>query len=50
MCKMFADNTSLFSKLLDSNKSFTELNIDLEKIGRWAYQRKQINKTIFSRK
>ena len=32
MCKIFADDTSLFSKVLDINKSVTELNTDLEKI------------------
>ena len=31
MCKIFADDTSLFSKVLDINKSVTELNTDLEK-------------------
>ena len=31
MCKIFADDTSLFSKALDINKSVTELNTDLEK-------------------
>ena len=29
---MFADDTSLSSKVLDINKSVTELNTDLEKI------------------
>ena len=38
MCKIFADDTSPFSKVLDINKSVTELNTDLEKIGQWAYQ------------
>ena len=32
MCKIFADDTSLFSKVLDLSKSVTELNTDLEKI------------------
>ena len=32
MCKIFADDTSLFSKVLDVNKSVIELNADLEKI------------------
>ena len=31
MCKMFADDTSLFSKVLDVNKSVVELNADLGK-------------------
>ena len=32
MCKIFADDASLFSKVLDIDKSVTELNPDLEKI------------------
>ena len=36
MCKSFVDDTSLFSKILDINKSVTELNTDLE--SQWAYQ------------
>ena len=36
MCKTFADNTSLFSKVLGINKSVTELNTDLEKISQWV--------------
>ena len=31
MCKIFADDTSLFSKVLHVNKSVIELNADLEK-------------------
>ena len=59
MCKIFADDTSLFSKVLDINKSVTELNTDLEKISQWAYQwkmqfnpdpNKQANEIIFSPK
>ena len=59
MCKLFANDTSLFSKVLDINKSVTELNTDLEKISQWSYQwkmqfnldpNKQANKTIFSSK
>ena len=59
MCKIFADDTSLFSKVLDVNKSVIELNDDLEKINQWAYQwkiqfnpdpNKQANEVIFSRK
>ena len=34
---IFADDTSLFSKVLDINKSATELNADFEKISQWAY-------------
>ena len=59
MCKIFADDTSLFSKVLDVNKSAIELNADLEKINQWADQwkmelnpdpNKQANEVIFSRK
>ena len=59
MCKIFADDTSLFSKVLDINKSVTELNTNLEKISQWAYRwkmqfnpdpNKQANEIIFSRK
>ena len=38
MCKIFADDTSLFPNLLDINKSIAELNTGLEKISQWAYQ------------
>ena len=38
ICKIFADDTSPFSKALDMNKSVTELNTDLEKISEWGYQ------------
>ena len=37
MCKIFADDASLFSKVFDVNKSVTELNTDLEKISQLAY-------------
>ena len=56
MCKIFANDTFLFSKVLDINKSVTELNTDLEKISQWAYQwkmqfnpdpNKQANEVIF---
>ena len=59
MCKIFADDTSLFSKVLDVNESAKTLNIDLEKINQWAFQwkmqfnpdpNKQANEVIFSRK
>ena len=59
MCKILADDTSIFSKVLDINKSVTELNTDLEEISQWAYQwkmqfnpdpNKQANEIIFSRK
>ena len=38
ICKMFADNTSLFSKVKDSNLSLSDLNYDLETINQWAHQ------------
>ena len=38
MCTFFADDTSLFSKVLHINKFVTELSTDLEKISQWAYQ------------
>ena len=59
MCKIFADDTSLFSKLQNINKSANELNRDLEKVSNWAYQwrmqfnpdpNKQANKVILSQK
>ena len=59
ICKIFADDTSLFSKVLDVNKSVNELSSDLERINQWAYQwkmkfnpdpKKQANEVIFSRK
>ena len=59
MCKIFADDTSLFSKVLDVNESAKTLNIDLEKINQWAFQwkmqfnpdpNKQANEVILSRK
>ena len=52
-------DTSLFSKVLDVNESTKKLNIDLEKIGEWAFQwkiqfnpdpNKQSNEVIFPRK
>ena len=58
-CKIFADDTSLFSKVEDVNRSANELNCDLEKLTKWAYQwkmqfnpdpNKQANVVIFSRK
>ena len=57
MCKIFAHTTSLFWKVLDLNRSLTELNTDLEKTSPWVYQWKmqfnpdsneQINKVIWS--
>ena len=37
ICKIFADDTSLFSKVLDINESANKLNTDLEKITKWAH-------------
>ena len=57
LCKIFADDTSLFSKVYDIHKSASKLNDDLEKISYWAYQwkmhfnpdpNKQANEVIFS--
>ena len=38
VCKIFADNTSLFSKVIDKNNSNSQLNSDLAKISKWAFQ------------
>ena len=57
--KLFADGTSLFSVVHDSNISANELNNDLQKISEWAYKwkmsfnpdlNKQAQEVIFSRK
>ena len=57
--KLFADDTSLFSVVHNANTTAKELNNDLVKISRWAYQRKmsfnpdpskQAQEVIFSRK
>ena len=37
-CKIFADDTSLLSKVYDIYKSASKLNHDLEKISQWADQ------------
>ena len=59
ICKIFVDDTSLFSKGLDANESTKKLNFDLQKISEWAIQwkmqfnpdpNKQTNEDIFSRK
>ena len=59
ICKTFADDTSLFSKVYDIDISAKELNSDLEKISKWAFQwkmqfnhdpNKKANEVIFSRK
>ena len=55
--KIFADDTSLFSKVFNINESTNYLNTDLEKISQWVYQwkiqfnpdlNKQANEVIFS--
>ena len=59
ICKIFADDTSLFSKIIDTKNSQSTLNSDLEIIKNWPYQRKmqfnpdpkkQAKEVIFSRK
>ena len=37
ICKIFADDISLFSKVLDVNESTKKLILDLEKINEWAF-------------
>ena len=58
-CKLFADDTSLFSVVHDIDTSANDLNHDLEKISEWAFQwkmnfnpdhTKQAQEVIFSRK
>ena len=57
--KLFSNDTSLFSVVQDENASARELNDDLEKINKWAFQwkmsfnpdlSKQAQEVIFSRK
>ena len=59
LCKIFADDTSLFLKVYDIHKSASKLKDDLEKISYLAYQwriqfnldpNKQANEVISSRK
>ena len=59
ICKIFADDTSLFSKVKVIKRSANKLNCDLEKVSNLAYQwkmqfnpdpNKQANEVIFSRK
>ena len=38
MCKIFADDTSLFSKVNDKSNSNTQLNSDLLEISKWVFQ------------
>ena len=58
-CKLFADETSLFPVVNNINASASDLNEDLEKIGKWAFKwkmnfnpdpNKQAKEIIFSRK
>ena len=42
ICKIFADNTSLFSKVKTKTFSDTQLNNDLNKISKWAFQWKML--------
>ena len=57
--KLFADGTSVFSVVRDSNISVYELNNDTQKISEWVYKwkmpfnsdlNKQAQEVIFSRK
>ena len=59
ICKIFADDTSIFSKVFDKNSSQNILNNDLSIISEWAFQwkmqfnpdpNKQANDIYFSRK
>ena len=38
ICKIFADDTSLFSKVKDKTFSDTQPTNDLNKISKWAFQ------------
>ena len=38
MCKIFVDDTYLFSKVIDKNNSNSQLNSNLAKISKWAFQ------------
>ena len=58
-CKLFADDTSLFSLVNNINTSASDLNEDLEKIGNWSLKwkmnfnpdpNKHTQEIIFSRK
>ena len=59
ICKIFANDTSLFSKVINTINSENTLNAALESISNWAYQwkmqfspdrNKQANEVIFPRK
>ena len=41
-CKIFADHTSLFSKIESKSHSNFQLNEDLEAISKWAFQWKML--------
>ena len=41
-CKIFADETTLFSKIENKSYSNFQLNKDLETISEWAVQRKML--------
>ena len=46
-CKLFADDTSLFSVVHDIDASKNDLNLDLEKISEWAFQwKKKFNRDL----
>ena len=58
-CKMFADDTLLFSKVKDTSLSLPDINYDLETINQWPHQwkmpfnpdrNKQATQVLFSRK
>ena len=58
-CKIFADETSLFSHVFNEDTSQDELNNDLQKVSEWAFQwkmefnpdpNKQAQDVIFSKK
>ena len=42
LCKIFADDASLFSKAINKKKSEIEPNKDLKLISQWAYQWKMM--------
>ena len=56
--KLFADDTSIFCTVGDVNKSSTDLNLDLQKINKWAFEwktafnpdNKQATEVIFPHK
>ena len=50
LCKIFVDDTSLFSKVSDIHKSASKLNDNLEKLSYWSYQWKmQFNPDLTNR-